>query len=363
MSTVRTTFSTTFGNPGKANGNETETAVRRVKNSPSSILQSKMSFHLQNMRSDSNSYFSSVADGNKAPKVSSITIDEQGERAKIRDRRRSSVKNIGSLVERPPCHKIVAATMSRILFPGLPEYYPFHKKLLISRTNSITGIVWDVIQILSTGTLCAVYVVSTYPLPAFMYQNIINIEIILTQLFMVDFLLNLYLYYSLAHIINWETWIALISLLPVYLSFGIRIRSTSLDFLRCLRIMNLLRLLRSFKPLKGISGVRRQVMTLVLTLFSMIFLAAGVVQLMENNVNQYDLQCQYINHRTDWQPSCSPWEPLEENCDCSINSCRSMYKWGDAKYQPSGIYCSVLTYYDAFYFMVVTVATVGMLKN
>jgi hypothetical protein len=84
-----------------------------------------------------------------------------------------------------------------------------------------------------------------------------------------------------------------------------------------------------------------------------------MVQLMENDIAQYRYDCQFINAKTYWEPSCSSSAPADDTCDCGVNNCEPYYQRGDSEGQPTAIKCITLTYFEAFYFIVVTVSTVG----
>ena len=134
---------------------------------------------------------------------------------------------------------------------------------------------------------------------------------------------------------------------------------------RFVRVLRLIRILRAFRLLSGLSGVKRQLITLVLTLLSLIFLASGIVHLMENDVRQqYYLDCNYLvaaynetcQHATYsdggecWLPSChannltyfntEPYDYTVDDpnyCDCQANSCSATY----ARRDPIGLLISI----------------------
>lgn len=120
----------------------------------------------------------------------------------------------------------------------------------------------------------------------------------------------------------------------------------------------------------------------------------GVIQLLENDVAQITYHCQYINEDTGWKPSCTSSAPASDFCDCDEHNCVANFEvlycnrqcWIDYlkstlskfffwfcfvayaslrfqvgnKYgEPQEIKCVNLSFFDAFYFIVVTTATVG----
>jgi len=250
-------------------------------------------------------------------------------------------------------------SVSRILFPGLPEHYPLRKKIAITKANSHIGAIWDMLQIVLSVLACIIYVADTYISSYNGASAFLMSEMIITQFFMLDFTLNFYLDGTLSYFRQSMTLVDIVTILPVYLTMVTGNKATHLGFLRFVRILRLARIFRTFKALRNMSGVKRQLLSLTLTLLSMTFLAAGLVQLMENDINQYRFDCQYINSRTDWRPSCSSSSPADESCDCEENNCSGYYQRGDDRGKPTSIRCIRLSYFDAFYFIIVTVSTVG----
>jgi tryptophan-rich sensory protein len=275
-------------------------------------------------------------------------------------------------------------SIQSFLFPGLPEHYPLRKKIAITKANSTIGMMWDILLILLSVTACLTYVVDTYLSTYKQSQDILMIELVITQFFSVDFFLHWYIDGTMRYLMNSMVLVDLVTILPVYITLGVT-TSTRLGFLRFIRILRLIRVFRTFKVLRNLSGIKRQIISLVLTLLSMTFLAAGIpappppplphshpcpfslfsycssgmVQLMENDISQYRYDCQYINSKTYWEPSCSPNAPADDSCDCESNNCKPYYQRGDSPGHPTAIKCITLTYFEAFYFIVVTVSTVG----
>jgi len=92
------------------------------------------------------------------------------------------------------------------------------------------------------------------------------------------------------------------------------------------------------------------------------------VQLLENDVYQQSkLQCHYISLETNWQPSCHPNMPIYNSTDCDCTgivlgnayNCIPAYGDADPFGQPSIIQCSIRPFFDCFYYIIVTMATVG----
>lgn len=246
------------------------------------------------------------------------------------------------------------------LFLGIPEHYPFKKKLMIFRANSKIGDTWDVVQLVLVVFTGITYAYTRYSLSFTQTSIIFLFELIITQFFMIDFLLNWYLAISMFHFfIDPMTLVDILTMIPVYVTLFTGLSNTSINFFRCLRIARLMRMFRTVKAIKNLNPVRRQVVNMVVTLMSMIYLAGSVIQLMEDDIFQLSLNCSYINANTGFKPSCSAYSFTTDNCDCTPNNCVAVYLYHDPEGQPSGIRCNVISFYQSIYFVVVTMATVG----
>jgi Ion transport protein len=197
------------------------------------------------------------------------------------------------------------------VFPGLPEHYPLKKKLIMTKAKSYFGTVWDINQIMLALLACAMYVaeLSVHDYDSLVVYSIT--EIVITQFFLVDFLFNWFVSHSSASFFTEPLVIVdIITIAPVYIGLFVgNSKNANLSIFRFIRILRLVRILRAFRVLRGLSGIQKQMITLVLTLLSLIFLASGVIQLFENDVKQQmELSCNYINAATNWRPSCSEYE-------------------------------------------------------
>ena len=216
--------------------------------------------------------------------------------------------------------------ISKFLFPGIPVHYPLRKKILLAKANSSLAASWDVFQIILCLVACAMFIVDSYVINYDLKQGLFLGDIIITQFFLVDFLLNTYLYFSWAYFTDIVTVIDVATILPVFISLGTHNARSKLGFLRFIRVLRLARIFRTFKLLRTVSGVKRQVITLSLTLLCMTFLAAGVIQLLENDIAQLAYQCQYLSAATLWEPSCDPLGATDSTCDCAQHHCVAAYE-------------------------------------
>jgi hypothetical protein len=254
----------------------------------------------------------------------------------------------------------------RILYafiPGHPENASLKKKAILYKRNSKFGALWDVLQLLFSVIACAGYISETYISTYEAQQAYGTIEMIITQFFLVDFIFNWFVSQNTAVFFRQiMTLVDIITIVPVYITMLFADQKIpSLSLLRFIRILRLIRILRTFKMLGGLSGIKRQLITLSLTLLSLTFVAAGIVQVMENDVKQLSYDCLYVNEYTDFRPSCSKYlyNGDSSDCDCMANNCIAVYSRNNARGEPTTLRCSYLTFFDCFYFIIVTMATVG----
>ena len=161
------------------------------------------------------------------------------------------------------------------------------------------------------------------------------------------------------------TWIDLLTIIPVFLAeslSGLRSTRGIFQLFRFLRVFGLLRILKAFKKVYGLSEVNRQIAQLCLTILSLIFMAAGIINLLENDLKQYwFVDCEFSNVDTGYKPSCksnSP-DPLDGNCDCYQYDCVSVYGRFDPKDEPGRVRCTFMPFFECIYFIMVTISTVG----
>lgn len=253
-------------------------------------------------------------------------------------------------------------SVHEIIFPNIPDHFPLSKKLTLLKTQTFNGKMWDAMLIVFSIIACGMYVTATYQTSYSSAQTQLVMELVITQFFGVDFIYSFFAASAkFSFLVDPWTITDFLTIIPVYIALFLQgKKSFNLSIFRFVRILRLVRILRVFRVLGGLSGVRRQVITLCLTLLSLVFMAAGIVQLMENDVKQLmEFKCDYINHYTNWEPSCTPDLPATPECDCLTQNCQLYYDSYDVDGQPSGVRCMQLQFFDAFYFMIVTVATVG----
>ena len=253
--------------------------------------------------------------------------------------------------------------LNDFFFPGIPAHYPLKKKLLLAKTSSPSGVYWDLLQVLLSVVACGLYVAETYSSTYEDQQIYGTSELLFTQFFLVDFLFNWFTapdWYGFFG--SPLTIVDVLTIVPVFIGLALQdTGNANLAIFRFVRILRLARILRSFRLLGGISGSRRQVITLILTLLSLIFLAAGIMQLMENDVkmSSFDYDCKYVNENTNWEPSCSENMPVGNSTCCSDFICEAIYGRYDPPGQPSSVRCFNRSFFRCFFYVIVTFCGIG----
>jgi len=178
--------------------------------------------------------------------------------------------------------------LERVIFQGIPPTYPLRAKMKITLDTTSFGMAWDIFQSLASLLSCITYVASTYH-----YIFPLFLQWTLTIIFSCELLLRYYVSENRwAHTFEFFTLIDLLTVLPMYIQFIVAHTGTpmaghrSLFFLRFARTMNIMRIVRTFR----FGGVRRmpkstrQCSILGLTVVSLVFLSAGLVQLVERDL-------------------------------------------------------------------------------
>jgi hypothetical protein len=254
----------------------------------------------------------------------------------------------------------VEFAIAQYLFPELPDSYTLRKKLLVTKTITPGWAIYDLVQI--AGILVYVYIYLRLAFQSELTFNSIQnhyiADIFIAQLFVVDFLLYLYMRPTLAYLVDINTIINFGSVIPSFLQLVPWKNGTvfvSLNFLKCVRVVYVLKIAKNMKYMNSLSGLRRQVVHLTLLLLIMIIIATGVVHLTENLVDS----CKYISAATDWEPSCTESAPAAANCECITYDCTPYYYFTDREGEPGHVICNKMTGLDAFYYIIVTTATIG----
>lgn len=248
------------------------------------------------------------------------------------------------------------------IIPGTHNHITMKKRILQWKQLSKIGRFWDFLQIFLSILACGMYIAETYSTGFNEHLLYSYVELVVTQFFLLDFIFNWFTAVNTkVYMASVMTIVDILTIFPVYI--GILTGSeVNLSIFRFIRILRLVRVLRTFRLLGNLSGLKKQLITLTLTLLSLTFMAAGIINVLENDMKQLGFKCKYSNVDTNFRPSCEKKynNYNADNCDCLENNCRSSYTRYDVRDEPTGINCVMLPFFDCFYYIVVTISTVGM---
>jgi hypothetical protein len=245
--------------------------------------------------------------------------------------------------------------------PGNPKHLALKKKLILAKQLSIWGTYWEIFQITLSIFACGIYIAETYSRSYAASAFYVRSEFLVTQFFLMDFLFNWFVATTTRqYFFNLMTAIDILTIFPLYTSYFF---DTVINFsiFRFIRILRLVRILRTTSFQESITRLKRHLITLLLTLLCLVFLATGIFNVIENDIKQLTLDCKYINELTNYEPSCDSQQPTYDlsSCDCAANNCDAIYHRRDTIHKPSRIKCINIPFFDCFYFIVVSISTVG----
>jgi len=192
-------------------------------------------------------------------------------------------------------------------------------------TKTKCGIYFDLMQTFLSFFSCALFIASTYvmaddeddeELPQWLYLA----EVILVLNFTLDYLLHLYLAKDnrCEYLVSGQSLVDLLAILPV---ISLIVPAAKIGFLRLLRGIRVLRILRANRLFSGevdpSTALRRQFMVLGFTMLAFMFIGAGIVYTIDD---LYD---------------------------------------GDGFNRPAAYDVTHLSFFDSFYFVIITITTVG----
>jgi hypothetical protein len=259
--------------------------------------------------------------------------------------------------------KLIADTeiwIGNQMFPGLPEHYSLRKKMLMHRSIANSWAVWDSLQIFFTLLGCGIFIATCYEL-SYIATRVLRIaDVVVTQFYFADFLLDWYMNASLMYFTDSLAALDLLAMFPVYFMLFQRLNGL-LDFFRCLRILRLVRLVQNLKFMHNTSGINRQTVYLSITLVIIIFLSSCLTHFLENAFHDY--MCTYIGPATNWEPSCTHTAPAAatQGCtdSCRAYMCHGVYGFHDVDGEPKDVKCEIISFFDTFYFIIITLSTIG----
>ena len=203
----------------------------------------------------------------------------------------------------------------------ISSHFSLRRRLSIIMLGSPLGRFWDLFQVLMSLLSCFLYVASTYGA-----DQPYEIDWTITILFSIDYVLRFFIANNrLAYPFSFFAIVDIVACMPVYLEWANVGGNSSLRFVRFLRVLRVLRIIRAFRMIAVFSSASsKALLTLALSIVCMIFLGAGVFNVVETQ--EFET---FANGRTDRSTYVEPSAPDE------------------------------MSFLDGCYFMVVTIFTVG----
>ncbi|KAJ0401867.1 hypothetical protein P43SY_007801 [Pythium insidiosum] len=177
------------------------------------------------------------------------------------------------------------------LFEGIPKHYSLRTRVRMKLRYSNVGLAWELFQTLFAILVSVLYVVQTYK-PEL---NTNKFDLAALGVFSLDYLLNFYCCENrLQFVISFTAIVDSITILPAVLdrltndegnstnSSGVS--SSSFPFLRFIRVLRLLRLTRLIRAVgsHSISAVHKQIHTIMLLITCIVFISAGIFHAIES---------------------------------------------------------------------------------
>ncbi|EEY69736.1 Voltage-gated Ion Channel (VIC) Superfamily [Phytophthora infestans T30-4] len=168
-------------------------------------------------------------------------------------------------------------------FHGIPIHYPLRTQVRMKLKFSKLGTAWEIFQTFFALLVSAAYVVQTYmPLDG----RVPTFDAVAMVVFSADYFLNLYCCEN-----RWQFITSVNGIMDALTIFPALVdqiddgHSKSLPFIRFVRVMRMLRLIRVVRVAgsQTVSAVQKQVYTIILLTTCLIFVAAGIFHAVESN--------------------------------------------------------------------------------
>ncbi|TMW62365.1 hypothetical protein Poli38472_009858 [Pythium oligandrum] len=172
------------------------------------------------------------------------------------------------------------------LFDGIPKQYSLRTRVRLKLKYSRLGLTWEIFQTLFALLVSVLYVLQTYE-PELKTEAF---DLTAVVVFSTDYLLQLYSCENrYEYLMSFTSVMDIVTILPAIFD---RVDSDangsnhhkSFPFLRFIRVLRLLRLTRLIRVAgsRSISAVQKQIHTIVLLILCIVFISAGIFHAVEN---------------------------------------------------------------------------------
>ena len=160
------------------------------------------------------------------------------------------------------------------MFPDIPTHFPLKKKIQLSKSNSIAGRLWDHCQIMLTVLACSLVFIGSYTTTLRAAKFIFWLEIVITQLFVIDFTMQYYLRPTIfSFLADPATWLDIVTIVPIYVMIVWKTYSPIVAMI--LYFCRLIRIFRLYKVIGKLTGKNRHIAIFCLTLICVCYTFAG----------------------------------------------------------------------------------------
>ena len=174
------------------------------------------------------------------------------------------------------------------------QSYNLRRRFAFWLTSTVSGYMWQMLQLVITLVSCALYIVELYAISEGreVPNSILFVEVALNSLFAIDYCFNFYassdrlrhLCFSPYALVDWITFI------PFFVSWasGDPFNADRNDelFIRSLRLFRAIRIIRCYRLLPfSKDAFIQQIINVVLSFFIFIFIATSIIQFIEDNLD------------------------------------------------------------------------------
>ncbi|KAH9128328.1 hypothetical protein AeMF1_001503 [Aphanomyces euteiches] len=209
-----------------------------------------------------------------------VSLRMKREKAFLSDRQKLTEESILS--------KILLGNEQWDLFHGIPKGYSLRTRVRIKLETSRTGYAWDILQTIVSLVACALCVVQSY-MPDASYPQL---DLVICGVFAADYILRFYCAEN--RYIFPFTFTAIIDVLAVAPTIYDRFieplaeihgQKPTLAFVRFIRVLRVMKVIQMSRhsPTQLISAVQQQLISLGLLITSIVFVSACLFQLVENS--------------------------------------------------------------------------------
>ena len=161
-----------------------------------------------------------------------------------------------------------------------PQSLGLRQKASFILNASPLGLVWDQLQVAGSLASCFLYVASSYDPTDYAFEA----DILLVSLFIADYAIRLYADHGASSLwYPFTLWglVDAVAILPSVLGWG-GMSTTSFSFVRFFRVFRTIRVLRIFRTTRfAVDPAQKQMIVVILTLFSMLFIQSSLLNLTE----------------------------------------------------------------------------------